>query len=226
MNIKLINCSLFILACIVQATSLSAKAQDTTYLSHLGSSDDTGIAMGSDEWLAISFETGAAPNGYSLDSIQLRIAGIEGNPSDFQLSLYGNNEGVPGNSLELLNGSDPTSAGIYAFASSSITLSPSTVYWVVTASSDSLENDNHFFWGLDPSSYTSSDGWSMNTVSIFDTRNNGSTWNNDEGGSPLTLAVNATAVPEPEIYSLIGFALFVILIQRRRQARDYAKYVV
>jgi hypothetical protein len=213
-NMKLLCYGLLVSACIGQATALTANAQGTLYLSHLGSSADTGIGLGSDQWWAISFETGIAANGYSLDSMQLRIAGITGNPSGFELSLYDNNGSVPGNSLDLLNGSDPTGAGIYTFTASGITLSPSTVYWAVTTSSDSLQSGNLFSWALDPNSYTSSDGWSLSTAGGYYSFN-GSSWNNG-GGSPFTLAVNATAVPEPEIYSLTGLGLFAILLRRRK----------
>jgi hypothetical protein len=216
MNTKLLRYSLFVLACIYQATPLTSNAQSTMYLSHLGSSADTGVGVQNDHWWAISFETGAAVDGYSLDSMQLRMAGITGNPNGFELSLYNNNGGVTGTSLDSLNGFDPIGAGIYTFAASGITLSPSTVYWAVTTSLDSSFSENSFYWAFDPNSYTSIDGWSLgNNAASF----NGSSWNSS-GGSPFTLAVNATAVPEPAIYSLTGLGLFAILLRRRKQIRD------
>jgi hypothetical protein len=193
---KLLRYGLLTLACIGLAAPLAANAQGTLYLSHLGSSADTGEYVQSDRWSAISFETGVATNGYSLDSMQLRITGIAGSPSGFELSLYNNNGSVPGNSLELLSGSDPTGAGIYTFTASGITLSPSTVYWAVTTSSDSSLSGNSFYWALDPNSYTSSDGWSLSTTGDYGSSDHGASWYNG-GGSPFTLAVYATAVPEP-----------------------------
>jgi hypothetical protein len=147
--------------------------------------------------------------------MQLRIAAIAGSPSGFKLSLYNNNGGVPGNNLEFLSGSDPTGAGVYTFTASGITLSPSTVYWAVTTSSDSSLSGNSFYWAFYSDSYTSIDGWSLNMTGEYGSQDNGSTWIND-GGSPFTLAINATAVPEPEAYSLIGLGLLAMLVRRAK----------
>jgi hypothetical protein len=212
MSIKLLRYGLLVFACIGQATPQIANAQSTVFLSHLGSSADTGIGVQSDQWWAVSFETGTAANGYSLDSIQLRIAGKSGNPTGFELLLYNNNGGLPGSSLDSLSGSDPTGAGVYTFSATGITLSPSTVYWAVTTSSDSSLSGNSFYWAFDPNSYTSSDGWSLGSdAASF----NGSSWNGN-ATSPFTLAINASAVPEPEIYSLTGLGLLAILLRRRK----------
>ncbi len=215
MNTKLLRCGLLVLACICQAAPLTANAQGTVFLSHLGSSIDTGEGVNSDaDWWAEDFETGSAANGYSLDSIQLRIAAVAGNPSGFELSLYDNNGGVPGNSLELLSGSIPTGLGVYTFTASGITLSPSTVYWVVATSPDSVFSGNTVYWAFDPNNYTSIDGWSLDMTSQYSSPD-GSHWQGG-GGSPFTLAITASAVPEPEIYSLTGFGLFAILLRRRK----------
>lgn len=219
MNIKLLRYGMLVFACMGQATPQIANAQGTTYLSHLGSTDDTGWYVQSDEWDAVSFETGTAASGYGLDSIQLRIAAIAGSPSGFELSLYDNNGGVPGNSLGLLSGSDPTGAGVYTFTASGIMLTPSTVYWVVAKSSDSSLSGDSFYWAFDPDSYTSTDGWSLGGNNYS---HDGSSWNGG-GGSPFTLAVNASAVPEPEIYSLTGLGLFAILLRHRKEFRTGCK---
>jgi hypothetical protein len=157
---------------------------------------------------------GRRASGYSLDSIQLRIAGVVGNPSGFELSLYDNNGGVPGNSLELLSGSIPTGVGVYTFTASGITLSPSTVYWAVATSPDSVSSGNTVYWAFDPNSYTSSDGWSLDMTSQYSSFD-GSHWEGG-GGSPFTLAITASAVPEPDIYPFIGLGLFAILLLRRK----------
>jgi hypothetical protein len=214
MSIKLLRYGFLVFTCICQVTLQNVIAQGTTYLSHLGSSADTGEGVQSDAWWAISFETGTAANGYNLNSMQLRMAGIAGNPSGFELSLYSNNGSVPENSLDLLGGSDPTGAGIYTFMASGITLSPSTIYWAVTTSSDSSLSGNSFYWAFDPDSYTSTDGWSLGVD--FQSQD-GTSWNSGGGGSPFTLAVNATAVPEPAIYSFTGLGLFAFLLRRRKQ---------
>jgi hypothetical protein len=152
--------------------------------------------------------------------MQLRIAEIAGNPDGFELSLYSDNGGMPGSGLGLLIGPDPTGAGIYTFTASDITLWPSTVYWAVATSSDSSTSGNSFYWALDPNSYTSSDGWSLGTTDKYSF--DGSSWNAGGGGSPYTLAVDATPVPEPRISSLAGMGLFAIFLRCRKRLRGYA----
>jgi hypothetical protein len=212
-NMEVLRCGLAVITCLAQAAPLTTNAQSTLYLSHLGDNGDTGIGVFSDQSWAVSFETGTSPNGYSLDSMQLRIAGIAGNPTGFALSVYGNNGGLPGTSIALLDGSQPTGAGIYAFAASDVTLLPSTVYWAVATSSDSLTGRDSFYWAFDPSSYTSSGGWSLGRDA--DVLNLG-TWS-PNGTSPLTLAIDSTAVPEPEVYALIGLGLCAMLWQRTKR---------
>ena len=115
MSTKLLRHGLLAFTCIIQAVSQNAYAQGTVYLSHLGSIADTGEGVGAATPFAIYFETGTNANGYSLDSIQLRIAGVLGTPTGFDVSLYNNNGGVPGSSLEPLSGSIPSGVGIYSF---------------------------------------------------------------------------------------------------------------
>ena len=74
------RCHRLILALLATTTSPMARAQGTIYLSHLGTATDAGAPVASDSWWGTFFETGPVAGGYSLDSIQLRIAGISGNP--------------------------------------------------------------------------------------------------------------------------------------------------
>ena len=219
MKMKIRLYSLLILAWMAQTTPQIANAQSTIYLSHLGSFADTiGAGIGSDSWWAASFETGPAAGGYSLDTIQLRTTGATGNPSGFELFLYNDNGGDPGNSLESLIGSTPTSAGVYSFAASGITLSASTVYWAVATSPDLSSSGNTIYWALDPGSGTSSDGWSLNTSYMASSSEGGpgAYWANVSPGG-LTLAISASPVPEPQIYALVGLGLFMFSVRRKNR---------
>ncbi len=204
---------LVVIACTAQTVPLTTNAQSTLYLSHLGDTGNTGIGVYSSNPWAVSFETGTSPNGYSLDSIQLRIAGAFGNPTGFTLSVYNNNGDVPGTSIAPLSGFQPTSAGIYAFSASDVTLSPSTVYWAVATSADSGTSANSLYWAFDPRSYTSADGWSLGGDAYFSDLD---MWN-PNGTSPLTLAIEATAVPEPEVDALIGLGLCAMFWHRTKR---------
>src|ERR1700679_483175 len=79
------------------------QAQGTiTYLSSL-SPTSTGIhSVGSDSWLAAGFETGNNIGGYELNSIQLGMAGVSGNPSGFTVMIYAQSDNpnaiLPGSS--------------------------------------------------------------------------------------------------------------------------------
>lgn len=218
MNIKTIRYCFLVLAWMAQTTHQLANAQSTVYLSHLGSSADAiGADIGSDAWWAVSFVTGTAANGYSLDSMQLRTASVSGSPSGFELFLYNDNGGDPGSSLAPLIGSTPTSAGVYSFAASGITLSPSTVYWAVATSPDSSSSGNTAYWALNSSAYISNDGWSLNTSYMAYSSEGGpnSYWTHVSPGG-LSLAISASPVPEPQISTLTGLGLFVFLVRRKK----------
>jgi hypothetical protein len=113
------------------------QAQGTVYVSNLGQTSTGSEAIGSNFWMAALFYTGGNANGYSLDSIQLAMTDISGNPSDFTAMIYNeaNNPAaiLPGSSLGTLSGSDnPSTAGIYTYTpAASLILSPGTPYFIV-----------------------------------------------------------------------------------------------
>ncbi len=190
-----------------------ANAQGTLYLSYLGGTYSSGIGVDSEHWQAVSFTTGTAANGYNLDSLQIRIAGVSGTPSGFYLSLYDNQGGAPGSSLQPLSGPTPTGAGIYTFTASSLTLAPSTVYWAVATSPDLGQTGKAAYWAFYSDDYFPSDGWNL-SASPNGHSFNGTAWNVGGGGSPFTIAINATAVPEPASLSLLGMGALVICFRR------------
>jgi hypothetical protein len=194
-----------------------AQGQEITYVSNLGGNpaDYTGYGIGSNQWLANSFVTGTTSAGYQLNSVQIPV-GVNGNPSGFSLSLYSDNGGHLGNNLGTLGGSNPTDWALYNFTASGIELTPSTTYWIVATSPTPTYSDDSYYWVFaSDTSYTSSDGWSMNPDGWRASFSGGSSWGNGTG-SLYQFAVSATPVPEPEIYSLAGSGLLAILLRRRK----------
>jgi hypothetical protein len=198
-------------------TSQYAQGQGMIFVSNLGGNpaEYTGYGLGSNQWLANSFETGTTPAGYQLNSIQIPI-GVNGSPTGFSLSLYSDNSGQPGNNLGTLGGSNPTDWALYSYTASGIELTSSTTYWIVVTSPTPAYSDNSFYWVLtSDTDYTSSDGWSMNPGVWRASFSGGSSWSGGTG-SPFQFAINATPAPEPEICSLVGFGLLAIFLRRRK----------
>ena len=225
MNIKSIQFCILAAAWMVQTTPQPASAQGTVYFSHLGSATDTtGPIIASDSSWAVAFETGAAANGYSVDTIQIRIAGVTGNPVGFQLLLCDDNAGKPKSSLEPLIGSTPTSAGVYSFSAAGIRLAPSTVYWVLATSSDLNSSGNTLSWALNSDPCVGTDGWNLTTSSMTGAGGVSNPdwsqvyWSNVSPGG-LTLAVSASPVPEPQTYALAGGGLLAYLARRKMVLR-------
>ena len=120
----------------------------------------------SGSWIASPFLTGADPA--RLDSIALyewTIVSFGPPDGSFFVTVYGDNNGLPGPSLAGggLNGPlGPQGAAYQTYtASPSLSLAPNTLYWVV-ASSDSGSSFNTYGWAPAANSgYTSSVGWSL-----------------------------------------------------------------
>ena len=119
------------------------QAQGTTYISNLGANTQGSDAIANNAWLAQSFRTGTNTADYSLDSIQLLINSASGMPGGFSVVLYGDNDFHPGSSLAGLTGSaNPSTAGIFTQAASSVTVSPSATYWIVVTAQTPLSVTN------------------------------------------------------------------------------------
>ena len=202
---------------LLLALPATVQAQGTVYLSNLAAASAGGLGVGLGEQLAQPFETGSAPLGYNLTSIQVGMLATNGPgiPTGFGISLCADNGGVPGSNLGSLSGSDnPSIGGIYTYAASDITLTPSTAYWVVASASQS---GGFFWWSIASSTeYTSTDGWSTRTESPYGLILIQGDPPTGIGLGPLQFAVEATPVPEPGVCSLSALGLAVILLWRRR----------
>jgi hypothetical protein len=189
-------------------------AQGTLYLSNLGQTSAGSAVVGSDAWIAQDFRTGTNSGGYTLNSIQLLLGRASGTPSGFSVSVYSSLGGSPGSNLGSLGGADPSAGGIFSYATSGMTLSPSTFYFVVLTAATPAANGSYDWSFVNPSSYDSSDGWHMNH--IYYTSTDGSTWPVFSREHFFQLAVEATAVPEPSTSALVGLGLVGLSFWKRK----------
>jgi PEP-CTERM motif len=203
-----------ILTAVALFTAQLAPAQGTLYLSNLGQTPVGSAVVGSDAWIAQDFRTGTNSGGYTLNSIQLLLGAASGTPSGFSVSVYNSLGGSPGSNLGSLGGADPSAGGIFSYATSGITLSSSTFYFVVLTAATPAANGSYNWSFVNPSSYDSNDGWLMNH--IYYTSTDGSTWPVFSRGHFFQLAVDASAIPEPAIYSLVGLGLVGLSFWRHK----------
>jgi hypothetical protein len=157
-------CSLFCTAAAAQTsfTAVSNLDQPTA--------EYNGIWNG--ETLAAPFTTGNTAA--SLSGVSVSMAG--GGSGHFNLSLYGDAGGSPGNSLAVLSGNgSPSSAGIYTYTNAApFVLSANTIYWLVASSPDATGGtafewnltfnssfDSGFLWTLGVNKYNSGGGWNV-----------------------------------------------------------------
>jgi hypothetical protein len=194
-------------------------AQGTlTYLSNLGQPSAGSLSVGSDSWVAGGVQTGTNADGYLLDSVQLAMTDASGNPSGFTAMLYSATDttGVfPASSLGTLTGSpNPTAVGMYTYTpTSSVTLLPSTVYFIVLTAGTTVGNGAYEWTYADTSSYNPSDNWAGGFALGS---NNGLSWY--APGPPFSYpkyAITATAVPEPGVLSLFVLSGLGFLWHRR-----------
>jgi PEP-CTERM motif len=193
------------------------QAQGITYLSNLGQPSAGSDAVGSDSWDAVLFQTGNNTAGYTLDSVQLALADATGNPGGFTAMIYSvvwTSGPFPGSSLGTLAGSlSPISAGIYSYApTTSFTLPPNTPYFLVLTAETAVSNGAYEWDYANSPSYNPIGGWGWGDA---ESSVDGTSWN--PRGSYFQFAINATAVPEPGVLSLLGLGGLCFLWHRRKK---------
>jgi hypothetical protein len=206
-----------VLAAFLFVLSGSASAQGITYISMLGTPNNAGFGIvSSNSWAAQAFQTGTAPGGYELDSIQVIMWYPDDHAAGFSLSLCGNNVyngggmgpySAPGTVLGALSGSSQPSIGTNTYTASGIWLAPATTYWILLTSS-TPDAVGQLYWCCTESyihtPYISIDNWSIpalegNVILTFvGSSDNGLSW-----GFPAycwgQFAINATPAIPPAL---------------------------
>lgn len=186
-----------------------ARAQGTMYLSGLDTPATGTLPVGSDAWVATYFATGAAPAGYTLDSIQLAFEGVGGNPSGLKVMLWDFQNNQP---IITLTGSDPSGAGVSIYHASGFSLSPLSVYWFVVTSTTPISVGT-FSWNHSSSSPVGIELWHGGG---YQTSSNGLVWTRDNPGGTPQFAVTATPIPEPSTFAFLSVGGFVLAAARMR----------
>jgi hypothetical protein len=200
------------------------QAQGTMYLSNLEQPSVGGLAVGSNSWVAAIFVVGQNPGGYALNSVELAMNDAVGNPSGLQVMIYSSGGGgyaPPKTYVGTLNGSlDPVNAGMYTFTPDApITFLPNGGYSIVLTSGTAVA-DGAYEWNYGGTNfYNPSGGWSTlpGGVSGAWISSNGSipSWVRSGSAFPQ-FAIEATAVPEPGVLTLIILGGLHLVWHRRR----------
>jgi hypothetical protein len=224
-----IICSGFIFLAVALLAPQIIQAQGTmAYFSNLGQTSTGSLAVGSDSWLAALFITGTNSGGYTLDSIQLGMADASGNPGNFTVMLYGNGN-YPGaldigSNLGTLDGSlNPVSRGIFTYtAASNLILTPITEYFIVLTAATVVAKGAYNWSYVSTNFYSPSGGWSSRGVfETVLTSSDGLSWSPNLGsGHYSQFAINATAIPEPGSFCLLGLGGLAFLWHRRKAKAD------
>ena len=152
------------------------------------------------------------------------MSNASGNPSGFQVMVYAGagGGGTPGTLLGTLNGSlDPVTVGIYTYTpAATLTLPISGPYDIVLTAGTAVGNGAYEWSAAGMNSYNPSGGWSsLGAVAGVWTSSNGALFPWIHNGSAFPqFAINATAVPEPGVFSLFALCGF-FLVWRRRKAK-------
>jgi hypothetical protein len=163
--------------------------------------------------VAQAFTTPTTGPGWNLDSLTFTLSEIGTVGSPLNVSLYSDASGTPGTNLGTLNGPSPTgsSRSNYPYTpAGSIVMAPNTSYFaVLTGANDS---SNFYEWRNTTSiSETGDPGWAIADFDQY--QDSTGTWTTDT--SRLKIEVNATAVPEPSGFILLGLGSLALLRRRR-----------
>ena len=178
-------------------------AQGTVYVSNLGQPSVGSLPVGSDSWHAAQFSIGAFPPTYLLNSVQLRMNGATGNPSDFTVTVHTNKQSSfasPGGSIgQLVGSTNPATAGIYTYSPTTpFFLNPlgvGSVFFIVVTAGTPVAGDAYAWSAAGSPSYSTVNQWTGGTKSYYS--NDGTSWILNSASFPQ-FAVNASPwVPEP-----------------------------
>ena len=204
---------------VAALSSFPASAASSILLSNLGEQpgDPSSAFISSNVWDGQLFITG--PQAALFDSVTFSIRG--GFAGTFWVTLYGDNNGVPGTPLPngLLSGpTHPNGLSTYS-ASSQITLAPNTTYWAVGSTDEpGTSGQSYGMYMVYSSNYASSAGWQLPNHLAF-TTDAGQTWVSTENAlipRPFYISITGQIVPEPATTALlVSGILFAVSFRRR-----------
>jgi len=200
-------------------SSLTASAASSVLLSNLGEQpgDPSSAFISSNVWDGQLFITG--PQAALFDSVAFSIRG--GFAGTFWVTLYGDNNGVPGTPLPnglLIGPTHPNGLSTYS-ASSQITLAPNTTYWAVGSTDEpGTSGQSYGMYMVFSSNYTSTAGWQLPNHLAF-TTDAGQTWVSTENAlipRPFYISISGQIIPEPATTVLLLSSILLTLSFRRR----------
>lgn len=197
-----------VVLCVTCSTEIT-MAQGTLYVSSVDTPIGGNLQVASDSWLGESFATGNFAGGYSLESVQLRMNSPSGSAGGFSVNIYSASAGYPGAVLPgTLNGPSPSTTGVFSYAASGISLSPSTTYFVVLKAT-TASSSGAFLWSYSGAGFPYVfGGWDYGPFASRST--DGDVWT--RSGRSFQLAITATPIPEPAAIALLlsGWAIFLV----------------
>jgi hypothetical protein len=188
-----------------------AQAQGTLYVSNLGQTPAGTASIGSDAWIAQAFYTGANSSGYSLNAIQLLMDAGSGSPDGFDVSLYSDSGGVPGNDLGSLAGSDPAAGGLFTYTSAGLPLASQTLYFIVATAATPVAQ-GAYDWSY---VYTSAGNNQWEIYPLSGSSSDGSSWTMQGRAETFQMGIYAAEAPEPSTLALAGLGLACLVFWRR-----------
>jgi hypothetical protein len=199
----------------MMTAGITSKAE--TVLSNLTATISSTEFIKADYWVAQSFDTDAQAwtlNSVSLSSDGTRPAFAQGNFFAFVHASTGTGDSrIPGASLGQLIGTDnPDGSQVYSYTAESISLDPSSRYWVVMGVSDGI-SDYNFNYAED---VAATGVWSYPYGGTFggimaNSTNYGGSWGLYNYG-PFLMEFDATLAAVPEIDpASFGSALALVL---------------
>ncbi len=200
------------------STAVHADAIVSNFDQTINGSGSVGLFFGGPITRGGAFTTGANPDGYTLNSVSLRMGAGSGVPAGFVVTLHSDSSGLPGTLISALTGnSNPFADGDYAYTAASVSLSPTTTYFVVADADDvsTPTNSNNFRWRVtDSGSDASVDGWSI-ADGHAQSFNNGGGWSSTTGALFMSIDATPVSVPEPTSLALLGLAGAGAMLRRR-----------